>query len=60
MQDWLTTRGLADLAGIHQDTVRQHILAGKIQAEKRGRDWFISAEDARKWLAQREERRKTE
>jgi len=59
MQDWLTTRELADLAGIHQDTVRQHILAGKIKAEKRGRDWFISTEDARKWLDSRK-KRKTE
>jgi len=49
-KDW-TTKELAKEAGLTQAYVRQDILAGRLQAEKRGRDWFISDKEARRWLA---------
>ena len=57
MQDWLTTKELAELAGTSQTYIRQIILGGKLKAEKRGRDWFILAEDAQRWLDSRKARK---
>lgn len=42
----LTTREAAQRLGLKTTgAVRQLILAGRLQAEKRGRDWFISEDD---------------
>jgi excisionase family DNA binding protein len=49
-RDW-TTSELAEQAGLTQNYVRREILAGRLQAIKRGRDWFISDKEARRWLA---------
>jgi len=58
MQDWLTTRELAERSGTTQAHIRQLCIVGKLKATKRGRDWFISQEDAQDWLDSR--KRKTE
>ena len=42
----LTTREAAQRLGLKTTgAVRQLILAGRLQAEKRGRDWFISEDE---------------
>ena len=56
MQGWLTTKELAERSGTTQARIRQLCIAGKLKADKRGRDWLISAEDARRWLDSRKER----
>jgi excisionase family DNA binding protein len=55
----LTTRELADRAGVTPARVRQLILAGEIEAEKHGRDWLITEEEAGRWLREREIREST-
>lgn len=52
--DVYTTRTLAQAAGLTSDYIRQLILAGKIKAEKVGRDWVISAREALRFLRERE------
>jgi len=49
----LTTPELAKLAKLSSAYIRQVILAGKLRATKRGRDWLISAFDAERWLEER-------
>ncbi len=51
MQEWLTTTELAKLAGAKQARIRRIILEGRLEAEKRGRDWFIAQDEAHRWLA---------
>ena len=57
MEEWLTTGELAKLAGTCQAYIRQIILGGRLEAEKRGRDWFISREEAQRWLHSRKPRK---
>jgi len=58
MYEWLTSKELAALAGTSQSRIRQVCISGEVEAEKRGRDWFISREEADRWLAQRRKPRK--
>ena len=44
-ETWLTTQQAADLTGYHRDHVRRLILAGKIKAQKWGRDWQVDQVD---------------
>ena len=44
----LTTTQTAELLGVNASRVRQLILAGRLPAEKWGRDWLIKREDAEK------------
>ncbi len=39
--EWLTTRQAAQLIGYHPEYVRQLVKAGKVEAQKIGRDWLI-------------------
>jgi excisionase family DNA binding protein len=39
--EWLTTTQAAQLIGYHPEYVRQLVKAGKIEAQKIGRDWLI-------------------
>jgi excisionase family DNA binding protein len=39
---WLTTSEAADLSGYSIQYIRRLINAGRIAAEKWGRDWFVS------------------
>jgi len=41
----LTTIQAAEILGIRPETVRQQIQAGRISAEKHGRDWFIDPDE---------------
>ncbi len=56
--DW-TTATLAQAAGLTTARIRQILIAGRdLRGRKLGRDWFVYDEEARAWLAAREERRK--
>ncbi len=39
--EWITTKEAADLTGYNQEYIRQMIRAGRIDAEKKGRDWWV-------------------
>ena len=60
MNDWLTTKELAELAGVSQARIRQLCIDGVLQASKGGRNWFIQRTEADRWLASRKPRKKTE
>lgn len=49
-----TTKALGQMAGLSPDYIRQLILAGKIKAQKIGRDWAISATEVMRFLRDRE------
>lgn len=51
----LTTKELAEMAGVDPSRIRQLLLAGTIAGYKRGRDWFIPNAEAQKWLDSRRE-----
>ena len=38
----MTTQEAAELLGVDPATVRQAILAGRLEATKRGRDWWLT------------------
>ena len=42
--DWITTKEAADLTGYSASYFRNLIRWGRLQAEKRGRDWFLDKE----------------
>jgi len=51
--EWITTREAADLTGYNLEYIRQMIRAGRIAAEKKGRDWWVdrdSIESHAAWL----------
>lgn len=41
-EDWITTAEAARLSGYHSVYLRELIKAGKIKAQKWGRDWQVS------------------
>jgi len=41
---WITTKEAADLTGYSASYFRNLIRWGRLQAEKRGRDWFLNKE----------------
>jgi excisionase family DNA binding protein len=43
--EWLTTQQAAQLTGYHRDHIRRLILAGKVKAQKWGRDWQVDRAD---------------
>ena len=49
-EDW-TTAEIAKEAGLSQAYVRQDIRAGRLNAYKRAKTWFIQVAEARRWLA---------
>jgi excisionase family DNA binding protein len=51
-RSWTTTE-LAKVAGLSRAYIRQLILAGRIRAEKVGRDWIISDNEVLRFLEQR-------
>ena len=42
---WITTKEAAELTGYTDAYLRQLIGRGRLKAEKRGRDWFLSKAD---------------
>ena len=46
----LTTKKAAALADTSAPYIRQLILAGKVKAEKFGRDWIVSRASLEQWL----------
>ena len=54
----MTTRQLAERAGVTQAYIRQLCIRGVIKAEKPGRDWLIPDEEAEHWLSRREKLKK--
>jgi excisionase family DNA binding protein len=53
----VTTKQLAQRAGVTNRRIRQLCAQGIIQAEKPGRDWLIPDEEAGRWLREREGKR---
>lgn len=49
----LTLPEASTIAGVTPDTLRQAILAGRLGAEKRGRDWFVTPGDLASYMAKR-------
>ena len=46
----LTTKQAARIADTSDAYIRQLILAGKVKAEKFGRDWIVSRASLEQWL----------
>ncbi len=51
-----TTNELAKRANCDPSNIRKAIARGKLTGEKIGRDWFISDQEARRWLSERQTR----
>lgn len=51
MPEWITTDEAAEISGYHPEYVRKLAKAGKIGAEKKGRDWWIDRDKLREYLA---------
>lgn len=51
MRDYYSTKDVADLLGITQTAVLQKIYAGKLKAQKVGRNYVIAREDLPNVLA---------
>ena len=45
-----TTSELAALGNVDQSRIRQLLLDGTLEGEKRGRDWFVFVWSAQQWL----------
>jgi excisionase family DNA binding protein len=50
MPDWLSTEEAAQLSGFHPEYIRRLAKAGKIGAEKKGRDWWIDRDMLKTYL----------
>ncbi len=48
-----TTKELSRTAGVSDAYLRQLLIAGKLAGYKQGRDWFIPADVAQRWLEER-------
>ena len=53
-----TTGTLAREAGVDQSLIRHALRDGKLMGFKLGREWLISDDEARRWLATRRKRKK--
>lgn len=52
----MTLREAAATLGVHPDTLRSQIRYGALRAEKRGRDWWVTPSEVRRY-AERHRRR---
>ncbi len=50
LDDWLTDREAAELAGYHRDHIRRLIRLGEIKARKWGASWMINRESLLAYL----------
>lgn len=50
MPEWLSTEEAVQLSGFHPEYIRRLAKAGKIGAEKKGRDWWIDGDKLRAYL----------
>lgn len=48
--DLLTLREAADLAGLSPTTLRVQIRNRKLQASKRGRDWWVTRKELERYM----------
>ncbi len=55
LPEWITTEEAADVSGYHPEYIRRLAKAGKIGAEKKGRDWWIDRDKLRAYLEAVEE-----
>ena len=46
----ITTRELAEKAGVSQAYIRRLCVEGVLEATRPGRDWLIPEEEAERWL----------
>ena len=53
--DWLTTKEAAELTDYSSVTFRQFAREGRIEAKKRGRDWFLHKESVLEYVNEMEE-----
>jgi uncharacterized protein YuzE len=54
--DWLTLPEAARESGLAVSTLRNRILAGRLRAQKRGRDWLVAGSEIATYLANRSPR----
>lgn len=54
-QTMWTTVELAREANCDSSTVRKLLIAGRLKGVKRGRDWFVADDEAKRWLSSRRE-----
>ena len=52
-RDW-TVKELAERAGVDPSAIRHALAAGRLKGYKRAGAWFITDEEARRWLAERD------
>jgi excisionase family DNA binding protein len=50
--EWITTKEAAALTGYATAYFRQLIASGRLKAQKRGRDWFLSKEEVLAYAAE--------
>jgi hypothetical protein len=53
-----TTKQLSEAPVVDQSRIRQMLLKGQMKGFKIGRDWLIPGEEAQRYLAEREKRKK--
>ena len=54
MTTQLTTKDMATRCGVTNRQVQRWCKSGELPAQRIGRDWIISEDDARKFMAKRE------
>lgn len=58
MSKTYTTKEVADLLGVQNQTIRKAIYSGKLTAEKVGRDYLINEDDLTAWNGTRKPRKR--
>jgi len=48
--DFLTTKEVAERAGVTDSAVRRALASGRLEGVKRGGVWFIPRKDAQRWI----------
>ena len=52
-EDWLTTKGAAQMAGVTDARIRQLCISNQLECRKWGRDWQVNAESLKEWMKKR-------
>ena len=47
---YYSAQDVADMLGLHINTVRNHIKAGRLQGRRAGRQWRFTEEDIKKYM----------
>ena len=58
MKDFYTTKEVAQIVGLKDNSIRKYVSLGQIKASKIGSTTIIYADDLKEWLANRAPRKK--